>query len=96
MKSRNSSDLADMINKDSIESAYCFFHQKERIYQHSTLDWQQDDIEYAVENYVSVMSEELYARISGGRNDFLRNHPRFQVDIHEAVTKLEEMLSPAP
>ena len=34
-----------MITKDSIETAYSFLHQKQRIYVHSTLDWQKDDIE---------------------------------------------------
>ena len=33
-----------MITKDSIETAYSFLHQKQRIYVHSTLDWQKDDI----------------------------------------------------
>ena len=36
-----------MISKDSIESAYCFIHQKWRVYKFSTIDWQKDDIEYA-------------------------------------------------
>ena len=44
-----------MITKDSIETAYSFLHQKQRIYVHSTLDWQKDhkkfqeDITKAVE-----------------------------------------------
>ena len=37
-----------MITKDSIETAYSFLHQKQRIYAHSTLDWQKDDIELAI------------------------------------------------
>ena len=37
-----------MITKDSIETAYSFLHQKQRIYVHSTLDWQKDDIEIAI------------------------------------------------
>jgi len=41
-----------MITKDSIETAYSFLHQKQRIYIHSTLDWQKDDIELAfLEHY---------------------------------------------
>ena len=66
-----------MITKDSIETAYSFLHQKQRIYVHSTLDWQKDDIEYA---------------ISGGRADFLRDHKRFKEDITKAVEILENML----
>ena len=40
-----------MITKDSIETAYSFLHQKQRIYVHSTLDWQKDDIEIAIASY---------------------------------------------
>jgi hypothetical protein len=81
-----------MITKDSIETAYSFLHQKQRIYVHSTLDWQKDDIEMAIAGYVDGMSHELYDYISGGRADFLRNHRRFQEDITKAVEILEKML----
>lgn len=81
-----------MINKFAIESAYAFFHQKQRIYQYSTLDWQMDDIEYAIEDYVSQMNENLYNLISNGRKDFLRNHSCFADDIRDAVEQLEKML----
>ena len=49
-----------MITKDSIETAYSFLHQKRNVYIHSTLDWQKDDIEYAIGSYVDDMSKELY------------------------------------
>ena len=94
-----------MITKDSIETAYSFLHQKQRIYvlaslrwqaskarAHSTLDWQKDDIELAISDYVNDMSQELYDAISGGRADFLRDHKRFQEDITKAVEILEKML----
>ena len=81
-----------MITKDSIETAYSFLHQKQRIYIHSTLDWQKDDIELAISDYANDMSRELYDVISGGRADFLRNHRRFQEDITKAVEILEKML----
>ena len=47
-----------MITKDSIETAYSFLHQKQRIYIHSTLDWQKDDIEIAIASYADEKSEE--------------------------------------
>ena len=81
-----------MITKDSIETAYSFLHQKRNIYIHSTLDWQKDDIELAIGNYVDDMSQELYEAISDGRADFLRDHKRFQKDITIAVGKLERFL----
>ncbi len=81
-----------MITKDSIETAYSFLHQKQRIYVHSTLDWQKDDIEIAIADYADGMNRELLDTISGGRTDFLKNHNRFQEDINEAVEILDKML----
>ena len=81
-----------MMTKDSIETAYSFLHQKQRIYVHSTLDWQKDDIEMAIASYADEMSQDLYDAISGGMTDFLRDHKRFQKDITKAVEMLEEML----
>ena len=81
-----------MITKDSIETAYSFLHQKQRIYVHSTLDWQKDDIELAISDYANDMSQELYGVISGSKADFLRDHKRFQEDITMAVEILEKML----
>ena len=81
-----------MITKDSIETAYSFLHQKRNIYIHSSLEWQKDDIEYAIASYVSDMSQELYEALSDDRADFLRDHKRFQEDITQAVERLEEML----
>ena len=81
-----------MITKDSIETAYSFMHQKQRIYVYSTLDWQKDDIEVAIASYVDDMSKELYDAISDGREDFLRDHKRFRDDITMAVEKLEKLL----
>ena len=81
-----------MITKDSIETAYSFLHQKQRIYVHSTLDWQKDDIELAISDYANDMSQELYDTISGGRADFLCDNKRFLEDITKAVEILEKML----
>ena len=81
-----------MITKDSIETVYSFLHQKRNVYIHSILDWQKDDIEYAIGTYVDDMSPELYEAISDERNDFLRDHKRFREDITQAVERLEEML----
>ena len=95
--SRNSSVRLDltqerMITKDSIETAYSFLHQKRNVYIHSSLDWQKDDIEYAIASYVDDMNQELYDTIAEDRADFLRNHKRFQEDITQAVEQLERML----
>lgn len=81
-----------MITKDSIETAYSFLHQKRNVYIHSSLDWQRDDIEYAIATFADGMSPSLYNAISGGRADFLRDHGRFEDDITQAVIRLERML----
>ena len=81
-----------MITKDSIETTYSFLHQKRNVYIHSSLDWQKDDIEYAIASFVDDISQELYEAISDGRADFLRDHKRFGEDITLAVERLENML----
>ena len=81
-----------MIAKEAIEIAYSFLHQKRNVYIHSSLDWQKDDIEYAIASYVDDMSEELLRLISGSKADFLKEHTRFEEDITSAVNTLEKML----
>ena len=81
-----------MISRDAIETAYSFFHQKQRIYAHSTIDSQKDDIEYAISSYVEGMNTELYLKISEGKDGFLLNHDSFGDDIANAVERLEKML----
>lgn len=80
-----------MITRDSIETAYCFFHQKERVYAHSAMEWQRDDIEYAIASYVSTMNKELYAALAAGREDFLLCHSSFHDDLLHALSQLERM-----
>lgn len=81
-----------MITKDSIEAAYCFFHQKYRVYAYSTDERQREDIEYAVEGYAANMSAELYERISDGDPRFLRDYTVFERDLKKALTALEQLL----
>ena len=85
-----------MITKDSIETAYSFLHQKQNVYIHSSLDWQRDDIEYAVGSYADSMCSELYDALSDGRADFLHDHKRFRDDITLAVNRLEAVLITKP
>lgn len=81
-----------MITKESIESAYCFFHQKQRVYQYSTMEWQKDDIEWAIGDYVDNMNPELYELISAGNSDYLRHHVGFGEELLKAVELLETKL----
>lgn len=81
-----------MITRDHIETAYCFLHQKERVYAHSAMEWQKDDIEYAISSYVEAMNPELYRKLAGTRKDFLSNHLQFHEDMLLALQELEEMM----
>ena len=81
-----------MITKDSIETAYAFLHQKLRVYEHSTLDWQKDDIEMIIGDYADQINPELLLLLSCGRPDYLKDHKKFQDDITHAVAVLENML----
>ena len=81
-----------MITRHNIETAYSFFHQKLRVYQYSNLDWQKDDIEYAISSYIEDMDKELYTKISDGKPNFLLDHTRFSEDMAKAVGTMEEML----
>lgn len=80
------------IPHDAIETAYSFFHQKQRIYQFSTLSWQKDDIEMAISDYVESMNDDLYATLAKGKPDFLRDHRRFAEELLDAVEQLEQLL----
>lgn len=84
------------ITRDSIESAYCFFHQKWRVYEYSTSPTQRDDIEYAISQYVESMTPALYHLLAEGRpTDFLLDHVRFAEDMRSALEQLEEMMEQA-
>lgn len=85
-------NFAPMISKDSIETAYSFFHQKLRVYQYSNMEWQREDIVYAIGSYVEQMNRELLDELSHGRTDYLTAHESFGKDLTEAVERLEQML----
>ncbi len=80
-----------MVSRESIETAYCFLHQKQRVFEFSNMDWQKDDIEVAISSYVEEMPRELYEQLAKGRPDFLVRHSRFGEDMKEAVDELERL-----
>ncbi len=81
-----------MITKDSIEAAYSFFHQKLMIYSRSAMEWQREDIEYAISSYADGMNAELYTALANGNPDFLRTHADFEEQLGSAVDRLEQMM----
>ena len=78
--------------KDSIEAAYCFFHQKWQVYAFSNSERQKDDIEYAISEYVNEMSPALYEALAQGKEGFLLTHSCIADDMKSAVKQLEEQL----
>lgn len=78
--------------KDSIESAYCFFHQKLRVYEYSTSPTQRDDIEYAISQYVDGMNPALYQLLANGTLHYLLDHTTFEQDMRHVVNQLDGML----
>ncbi len=82
-----------MITKDSIEEAFCFFHQKYQVYAFSHSERQKDDIEYAISSYVDGMNKELYALLARGRESFLQPSETFASEMDEAVHQLEKMMN---
>lgn len=85
-------ESSQQITKDSVEQAFCFFHQKWRVYEHSTMDWQKDDIEYAISQYVEEMNTALYSTLSSSNNHYLLSHDSFAKDLPDAIDRLEEMM----
>lgn len=81
-----------MISKDGIEAAYCFIHQKYRVYAHSNSETQKDEIEYAISSFVEQMNPELYTKLSQGNRDFLLSHATFAADMERAEAMLETLL----
>lgn len=79
----------DGIPRDALESAYCIFHQKLRVYKFSDNPVQKDEIEYAVSSYAMNMNRALYQKLASGRDDFLMDHARFRDDLEYAVAVLE-------
>ena len=81
------------IPSDAIESAYCIFHQKQRVYEFSDSKTQKDEIECAVSSYAIGMNRRLYQCLAAGRPDFLMEHSHFAEDLKGAVNALEAMMS---
>lgn len=55
------------------------------------MEWQKEDIEYAISSYVERMNQELYALLSKGREEYLQQSETFAFDLADAVDKLDKM-----
>ncbi len=88
--------MDNRISRDAVESAYCIFHQKYRVYEYSTSPTQRDEIESAVASYAMEMNKDLYRALSGGKEGFLMEHTNFKADLQSAIDKLETMMQDGP
>lgn len=57
------------------------------------MEWQKDDIEYAIESYADSMNQELFTLLSHQKADFLHDHTTFSHDIQQAIQDLEQQLN---
>ena len=72
-------------DRNTVEQAYAFFHQKLKVYEHSTSEKEMDHIEDCIASYSNTMSKELFAQLSNGNQAFLHEHTTFQDDLTKAV-----------
>ena len=79
-------------DRNAIEQAYAFFHQKLKVYEHSTSEREMDHIEDCIATYSNSMSQELFEELSGGNQAFLHEHTTFQEDLTKAVCIMEKWL----
>jgi len=79
-------------DRNAIEQAYAFFHQKLKVYEHSTSEKEMDHIEDTIAYYANSMSKELFAELSHGNEAFLHEHTTFQADLKKAVCLMEALL----
>ena len=79
-------------DRNAIEQAYAFFHQKLKVYEHSTSENEMDHIEDCIANYANLMSPELFAELSNGNEAFLHEHNTFHEDLTKAVWMMEKWL----
>ena len=81
-------------DRNIIEQAYAFFHQKAKVYKYSTSEREKDHIEDVIAAYVNAMSQDLYAALSDGDDAYLKEHGPFGSQLEDAVAKMERMLDP--
>ena len=79
-------------DRNTIEQAYAFFHQKLKVYEHSTSEREMDHIEDCIADYANSMSKGLFDELSHGNPAFLHEHTTIQEDLTKAVCLMESWL----
>ena len=82
-------------DRNTVEQAYAFFHQKLKVYEHSTSEMEMDHIEDTIADYANSMSKDLFNELSQGNPAFLHEHSTFQEDLTNAVLIMESWISEA-
>ena len=82
-----------MIDRNAIEQAFAFFHQKLKVYEHSPSEQERDHIEDVIARYADSMSPTLFSQLSNGHPSFLHEHLTFQQDLTKAVNTMEQWLN---
>ncbi len=82
-------------DKNAVELAYAFFHQKLKVYEHSTSEREMDHIEDCIADYANSMSKDLFNELSQGNPAFLHEHSTFQDDLTKAVLLMESWIGEA-
>lgn len=80
-------------DRNAIEQAYAFFHQKLKVYEHSTSEREKDHIEDTIATYADAMSPALFEDLSGGNKAFLHEHASFLEELTRSVSQMEEHLA---
>lgn len=80
------------VDRNAMEQAYAFFHQKLKVYEHSASEREMDHIENAISTYADSMSPALFDCLSGGNPAFLHEHATFLADLRDAVSVMENRL----
>jgi len=81
-----------MMDRSVIEQAYAFFHQKLKVYEHSTSEREMDHIEDTISEYADAMSSALFSELSAGNPAFLHEHTTFKEDLTRSVLTMESWL----
>jgi len=82
-------------DRNAVEQAYAFFHQKQKVYEHSPSEREMDHIEDVIGRYADTMSPDLFDELSCGNPAFLHEHTTFRANLSTAVATLESWLSEA-
>ena len=82
-------------DKNAVEQAYAFFHQKLKVYDYSASEREMDHIEDTIADYANAMSKDLFNELSQGNPSFLHEHSTFQDDLTKAVLLMESLISEA-